>query len=130
VWDGWKWSDATAPCGLKENQAHEGTYSCPHGSVVEVKSDVSELRTAKKQSVRDGHIHDTACVVDDSSIDTDNNRDQPLYPHQQAAVLRYEGQKEIALFWTMGTGKSRTILTIAEKKYLAGEINAKRTQHM
>lgn len=53
----------------------------------------------------------------------DKNRpDMVPYGHQQAAIERYKGQDDIALFFEMGCGKSFTTLQIAQAKYLKGEI--------
>ncbi|GMO30581.1 MAG: hypothetical protein Pg6A_19730 [Termitinemataceae bacterium] len=46
-----------------------------------------------------------------------------LYKHQLEAVERFHDKSEIGLGFEMGCGKSATVLTIAQRKFEAGEID-------
>ena len=44
-------------------------------------------------------------------------------PHQETAYQRYKNNDNLAVFWTMGRGKTKLAIDIAEHKYRQGEID-------
>lgn len=45
------------------------------------------------------------------------------YKHQAEGIERFKDAAAFALFWEMGTGKTKTTIDIAVHKYLSGQIN-------
>jgi SNF2 family DNA or RNA helicase len=96
-----------------------------YGHIENVRDTITTDEPAPEQvrEVSNDHVKSR----DDSSITNDyfSDANSPaLYKHQQDAVEFFSTKTEIALLWSMGVGKSATILAIAARKFQRQEIDA------
>lgn len=108
-----KYTDVSARCKVK-NRFTTYNESCECASITppKIMPRVAPVKTA------------TVVKAITTPVEPIIRERQELYGHQKEAVERFKDAKEIALFWEMGVGKSRTVLEIVNHKYNKGAIDA------
>jgi len=133
-WEGWRYVDTEAPCIYVDTHNMLAQGTCSRASIVKPKQEVNHgglqshtlppTSDAKQPAERVVRPKLTDVNKRSDSFYSDDPALQHLYSHQQEAVERFKTEREIALFFEMGVGKSSTVLAIAADKFRRKEIDA------
>ena len=126
-WDSWHFVDEEATCSLWQYKTRKD-YTCDKFSIVKPAEVTRTLfyESALMLDAEDMEGFDLMPINRAPYAQEREKAEQKIvvYEHQEETFHRFKDEKEMAIFFEQGLGKSHVALRIAAYKYEKGDINA------